>query len=167
MIPHPGPPANGAGGPSPSVEALGGVEETPPAIAGGSRPPAQAGGHPPNANALGGLGEVPLRYQGAGSSRASKLRKVAREESGVTGSVIGTSASSEPRPVRSKQPIAYLHESAFTWTPPPRATAISGSIRESYAQTVTAALTRFRTSTPHRGRHLARRGWSWSPNVIS
>jgi len=119
MIPHPGPPANGAGGPSPSVEALGGVEETPPAIAGGSRPPAQAGGHPPNANALGGLCEVPPRYQGAGSSRASKLRKVAREESGVTGSVIGTSASSEPRPVRSKQPIAYLHESAYYVDPSP------------------------------------------------
>ena len=119
MTPHPGPPANVAGGPPPSGEALGGAEEAPLASAGGFRPSAQAGGHPPSANALGGLGEVSPRYQGVDGSGVSNLRKRAREESGVMRSAAGVSAGSEPRPVRRKQPIAYLHESAYYADPSP------------------------------------------------
>ena len=42
-----GPPAKGAGGPIPGADALGTVEETPLATAGGTRPPAITAGAPP------------------------------------------------------------------------------------------------------------------------
>jgi len=54
-----GPPAKGVGGPIPSADALGTVEETPLATAGGTRPPAIIAGATP----------LVQRYQGARRSR--------------------------------------------------------------------------------------------------
>jgi len=107
MVAPKGPPAGGAGGPTPSDGSLGGVEDKPLAKAGGIGPPVNmTGGPPPGALASGGTAELPsavgVEYQPRHEEKISQQHR-----------------ATSIRPQRSKIPISYLHDLPFYTDPNP------------------------------------------------
>ena len=107
MVAPKGPPAGGAGGPTPSDKSLGVAVDKPPAKAGGIGPPVTTtGGPPPGALAPGGTAEqtsaVSVEYQPRHEDTMSQQQRV-----------------THTRPQRSKIPISYLHDLPFYTDPNP------------------------------------------------
>ena len=108
-----GPPAKGVGGPIPSADALGTVEETPLATAGGTRPPAITAAPPPLGTAIPGGTEEPssTTYVDLHLLRRNDLHLLRRNEDSKEGTQ--HQATENGRPQRFTTPITHFHNQPY------------------------------------------------------